>query len=51
MEGLYIGSVAAAKNLEGLKSCDITHVVNASPIGKRDHPYYLLSPRMKQKIP
>ena len=34
MEGLYLGSIAAAKNLEAITQCGITHVINASPIGE-----------------
>lgn len=32
LEGLYVGSLGAARNLEGLRKRGVTHVLNASPI-------------------
>ncbi|CAL5220799.1 g2872 [Coccomyxa viridis] len=37
LEGLYLGSIGSARNLEGLKKRGITHVLNASPIVPRFH--------------
>ncbi|KAK9905626.1 hypothetical protein WJX75_003377 [Coccomyxa subellipsoidea] len=32
LDGLYVGSLGAARNLEGLQKRGVTHVLNASPI-------------------